>query len=54
MEFGLTFHILGRILLTDYYFSEGFKPPTRERYIYIYLQLDIMRYIGILIFMNGI
>jgi len=29
LEHFLFFHILGIIILTDSYFSEGFKPPTR-------------------------
>ena len=29
LEHFLFFHILGIIILTDAYFSEGLKPPTR-------------------------
>ena len=29
LEHSLFFHILGTIIPTDEYFSEGFKPPTR-------------------------
>ena len=50
----LTFHILGRIIPTDEYFSEGsegLKPPTRYTYtvdIHIDTHVDIhMLYIGI-------
>jgi hypothetical protein len=28
----MVFHILGMIIPTDLYFSEGFKPPTRRRF----------------------
>ena len=34
MEFGLTFHILGRIIPTDeLIFFRGLKPPTRIKYV---------------------
>ena len=33
----MTFHILGIIVPTDSYFSEGLTPPTRYMYIYIYI-----------------
>jgi hypothetical protein len=32
LEHVLFFHILGIIILTDEYFSEGLKPPTRSPY----------------------
>ena len=35
------FHILGRILPTDYYFSEKLKPPTRYVYGYFNRPYDI-------------
>ena len=45
----LIFHILGTIIPTDYYVSEGLKPPTTHTHIYIY---TIYIYIHIYIFIN--
>ena len=33
----MTFHILRIIIPTDYYFSEGLKPPTSIGYLMAYL-----------------
>jgi len=33
LEHFLFFHILGIIIPTDFYFSEGLKPPTSDAYV---------------------
>ena len=38
----VSFHVLGIIIPTDYYFSEGLKPPTRCEFLYVLVVLGVI------------
>ena len=61
LEHVLLFDILGIIIPTDSYFSEGLKPPTSSGHTTLYNKWDMVRYdhgcrrlnISVLICYNG-